>query len=174
LQAVYAHDGGVVKNYYDVMGSHPGSNSNTPDQLWPDSPGSGHCPPIYASQEGTCWRNKASFYFRRIEGQHAVMEANGEGAKQIWLTEFGWSTYNVAPGYEYGQLISAELQAQYLVRAFEKGKNDYPWMGVMAVWNLNFSTIKGISPTDEKVPWAVLNADFSNRAAFTALKNMPK
>jgi hypothetical protein len=174
LQAAYAHEGGVVKNYYDVMGSHPGSNSNTPDQLWPDSPGSGHCPPIYASQEGTCWRNKASFYFRRIEGQHAVMEANGEGAKQIWLTEFGWSTYNVAPGYEYGQLISAELQAQYLVRAYEKGKNDYPWMGVMAVWNLNFSTIKGISATDEKVPWSVLNADFSNRAAFTALKTMPK
>jgi hypothetical protein len=47
-------------------------------------------------------------------------------------------------------------------------------MGVMAVWNLNFSTIKGISATDEKVPWSVLNADFSNRAAFTALKNMPK
>lgn len=174
LQDVYAYGGGVVKNYYDVMGSHPGSNSNTPDQLWPDNPGSGHCPPIYASQEGTCWRNKASFYFRRIEQQYAVMQANGEGNKQMWLTEFGWSTYNVAPGYEYGQLISPEQQAQYLTRAFEKGKNDYPWMGVMAVWNLNFSTIKGLPATDEKVPWSVLNPDFSPRPAFTALKNMTK
>jgi polysaccharide biosynthesis protein PslG len=42
------------------------------------------------------------------------------------------------------------------------------------VWNLNFSTLQGISPEDEKVPWAVLNPDFSSRPAFTALKNMPK
>ena len=101
------------------------------------------------------------------------MAANGEGNKQMWLTEFGWTTYNTANGYEYGQLISPELQAQYLVRAFQKGKNDYPWMGVMCVWNLNFSTL-GLGPEDEKVPWAVLNPDFSPRPAFTALKNMPK
>ena len=36
------------------------------------------------------------------------------------------------------------------------------------------STLQGISPEDEKVPWAVLNPDFSARPAFTALKNMPK
>jgi hypothetical protein len=173
LQQIYAYAGGVAKNYYDVMGSHPGSNSNTPDQLYPDNPGTGHCPPIYASQEGTCWRNQPSFYFRRIEQQYAVMQASGEGNKQIWLTEFGWSTYNTAPGYEYGQLISPELQAQYLTRAYEKGRTEYPWMGVMAVWNLNFSTL-GLGPEDEKVPWSVLNPDYSPRPAYTALKNMPK
>jgi hypothetical protein len=173
LQQAYDYAGGLVKNYYDVMGSHPGSNNNSPDQLWPDNPGTGHCPPIYASQEGTCWRNKASFYFRRIEQQHAVMASNGEGNKQMWLTEFGWSTYNTAPGYEYGQLISPELQAQYLVRAYQKGKTDYPWMGVMSVWNLNFSTL-GLPPSDEKVPWSVLNPDFSARPAFTALQGMTK
>jgi hypothetical protein len=173
LQRAYEYQGGVAKNYYDVLGSHPGSNSNTPDQLYPDNPGSGHCPPIYASQEGTCWRNQPSFYFRRIEQQYAVMQANGEGNKQMWLTEFGWSTYNTAPGYEYGQLISPEQQAQYLTRAFEKGRTEYPWMGVMAVWNLNFSTL-GLPPTDEKVPWSVINPDYSPRAAYTALKNMPK
>ncbi|HET9496427.1 MAG TPA: cellulase family glycosylhydrolase [Chloroflexia bacterium] len=173
LEQMYAYGGGVVKDYYDVLGAHPGSNSNSPDQLWPENPGTGACPPKYADQEGTCWRNKASFYFRRIEQQYAVMAANGEGNKQMWLTEFGWTTYNTANGYEYGQLISPELQAQYLVRAFQKGKNDYPWMGVMCVWNLNFSTL-GLGPEDEKVPWAVLNPDFSPRPAFTALKNMPK
>ena len=173
LQQVYAYGSGVAKNYYDVMGSHPGSNSNTPDQLYPDNPGSGHCPPIYASQEGTCWRNQPSFYFRRIEQQYAVMQSNGEGNKQMWLTEFGWSTYNTAPGYEYGQLISPEQQAQYLTRAYEKGRTEYPWMGVMAVWNLNFSTL-GLPPSDEKVPWSVINPDYSPRPAYTALQNMPK
>lgn len=174
LQAAYAYQGGIMKNYFDVLGAHPGSNSNSPDQLWPDNPGTGHCPPVYASQEGTCWRNKASFYFRRIEAQYTAMSAAGDGNKQMWLTEFGWSTYNTAKDYEYGQLISPDTQAQYLVRAFEKGKNDYPWMGVMCVWNLNFSTLPNLKPDDEKVPWSVINPDFSNRPAFDALKAMPK
>jgi hypothetical protein len=141
LEQAYAYQGGIMRNYFDVLGAHPGSNSNSPDQLFPENPGTGKCPPIYAAQEGTCWKNHPSFYFRRIEQQYAVMAANGDANKQMWLTEFGWSTYNTAKGYEYGQLISPETQAQYLVRAFEKGKNDYPWMGVMCVWNLNFSTL---------------------------------
>lgn len=173
LQQAYEYQGGIVKNYFDVLAAHPGSNSNSPDQLYPDNPGTGQCPPIYANQEGTCWRNQPSFYFRRIEQQYAVMQANGDGNKQMWLTEFGWSTYNVAPGYEYGQLISPDLQAQYLVRAFQKGKNDYPWMGVMCVWNLNFSTL-GLPDTDEKVPWSVLNKDWSPRPAYLALQAMQK
>ena len=92
----------------------------------------------------------------------------------MWLTEFGWTTYNTAPGYEYGQFISDQKQADYLVRAFQKGKNDYPWMGVMSVWNLNFSTLPWLTNTDEKVPWSVLNRDFSPRPAYTALQQMPK
>jgi polysaccharide biosynthesis protein PslG len=176
LKASYAYQGGVIKNYFDVLAAHPGSNNNTPDQLYPDNPGTGHCPAKYASQEGTCWRNHPSYYFRRIEQQYAVMNANGDGNKQMWLTEFGWDSVPNGPapnGYEYAELISPQQQADYLVRAFQKGKNDYPWMGVMSVWNLNFATL-GLPSTDEKVGWAVLNADWSPRPSFTALKNMPK
>ena len=175
LKQFYAYQGGVAKAYYDVLGAHPGSNNNSPDQKWPDSPGTGHCPDVYHNLEGTCWKTDNSFYFRRIEDIRAVMEANGEGAKQMWLTEFGWTTFNQAPGYEYGQLISDQLQADYLTRAFQKGKNDYPWMGVMCVWNLNFSTLPWLAGgKDEKVPWSVLNADFSPRPAYTALQAIPK
>ncbi|HMA35256.1 MAG TPA: cellulase family glycosylhydrolase [Chloroflexia bacterium] len=174
LKQFYAYQGGVAKSYYDVLGAHPGSNNNSPDQKWPDNPGNGHCPDIYKNLEGTCWRNDNSFYFRRVEDLRAVMEANGEANKQMWLTEFGWSTYNYAPGYEYGQVITAQMQADYLVRAFQKGKNDYPWMGVMCVWNLNFSTLPNLSDQDEKVPWSVINRDYSPRLAYTALQAMPK
>ncbi|HLI50975.1 MAG TPA: hypothetical protein VKU87_04215, partial [Thermomicrobiaceae bacterium] len=93
-------------------------------------------------------------------------------AKQIWLTEFGWTTANQAPGYGYGAQNTPQDQANYLVRAFQMGKLYYPWMGVMLVWNLNYSVIT--PPTDEKYPWSVLNSDWSPRPAFTALKNMPK
>jgi polysaccharide biosynthesis protein PslG len=174
LKQFYAYKGGIVKGYFDVLGAHPGSNNNTPDQKLPDNPGAGHCPDLYKAQEGHCWNSDNSFYFRRIEDLRAVMEQNGEAGKQMWLTEFGWTTYNTAPGYEYGQVITDQMQADYLVRAFQKGKNDYPWMGVMCVWNLNFSTLPWLSNTDEKVPWSVINRDFSPRPAYTALQQIPK
>jgi hypothetical protein len=160
LERVYAHNNGEVKQYYDVLGAHPGSNGNPPDHSWPGNPNSGE------------WTNHNSFYFQRVAELRGVMERNGEGHKQIWLTEFGWSTANPAGGYEYGVLNSDQEQADYLVRAFQIAKQDWPWMGVMFVWNLNFATVVG--PEDEKGPWGVLNADWSNRPAFEALKLMPK
>ena len=165
LQQFYQFAGGAGKRYFDVLGVHPGSNLNPPDTLWPSNPGPG-------CAMGNQWCDHPSFYFRRVEGLRQVMEANGDGGKQIWLTEFGWTTRNAAPGYEYGQYVSDQQQADYLVRAFQKSKTDYPWMGVMAVWNLNLATKN--PPTDEKSPWGVLNADYSPRPSYTALKNMPK
>jgi hypothetical protein len=160
LQRIYEYNGGEVRNYFDALGAHPGSNDNSPDQSWPNNPGTGG------------WDDDNSFYFRRIEDLRAVMVANGDAHKQIWLTEFGWSTLNAAPGYEYGAAISPELQAQYLVRAFEIGKWEWPWVGPMFVWNLNFQVT--VSPDDEKAPWGVLNPDWSPRPAYDALKNLPK
>ncbi|MCL5958422.1 MAG: cellulase family glycosylhydrolase [Chloroflexi bacterium] len=160
LGQTYQYQNGVVKNYFDALGAHPGSNSNSPDQFWPDNPGP------YG------WSNDRSFYFRRVEDLRDVMVQYGDGNKQIWLTEFGWTTANQAPGYEYGQYISDDLQAQYLVRAYEKAVSEYPWMGVMSLWNLNFSTI--VPASDEKAPWSIIRGDWSLRPAYTALKNMPK
>lgn len=161
LEQCYGVNGGEIRRYFDILGAHAGSNLNPPEALWPDQPG-----------PGPQWRDHPSFYFRRVEGLRAVMEKNSDGNKQIWLTEFGWTTKNAAKGYEYGEFITEELQAQYLVRAFQMAAEKYPWMGVMCLWNLNYSTI--VQPNDEKYPWSVINPDFSPRPAYTALKNMAK
>jgi hypothetical protein len=160
LQRIYAYNNGEIKQYYDVLGVHPGSNNNSPDQWWPGRPGPAG------------WTNHNSFYFRRVEELRRVMVQHGESHKQIWLTEFGWTTTNSAPGYEYGAQISEQLQAQYLTRAFEIARNEWPWMGVMLVWNLNFAVVVG--PDDEKGPWGVLRSDWSHRPAYDALKDFPK
>lgn len=160
LEQLYQYNGGEFGKYFDVLGAHPGGNNNPPDSFWPDNPG----------PDG--WSDHQSFYFRRVEDLRKVMEKYGDGKKQVWLTEFGWTTKNEAPGYEYGKDVTDELQAQYLVRAYEKAKADYPWMGVMSLWNLNFSTV--VPPTDEKYPWSIINGDWSPRPAYEALKKMPK
>jgi len=161
LRQIYSFNDGEVKQYYDVLGAHPGSNNNPPDALWPTQPG-----------PGPNWRDHESFYFRRIEQLRQVMIEHGEAGKQIWLTEFGWTTANQAPGYEYGNQISEEAQAEYLVRAFQMAREYYPWMGVMFVWNLNFSVVT--PPEDEKHPWSVLYSDWTPRPSYTALQQMPK
>ncbi len=167
LRQIYAFNGGEIKQYYDVLGAHPGSNCNDPDHSYPGNPQGcdvdGDGKPDFATDN--------SFYFQRIVELHKVMEDAGEGGTKMWLTEFGWTTTNQAKGYEYGKAVSEEQQAKYLARAFELGKS-YPWVGTMFVWNLNFSVIT--PPSDEKYPWAVLKSDWSPRPAYTALKAMPK
>lgn len=160
LQQIYDYNGGEVKNYYDALGAHPGSNNNSPDQIWPDNPG----------PDG--WSDHRSFYFRRIEDIRAVMVANGEADKPIWITEFGWTTENRAAGYEYGAFISEAIQALYLRRAFEIARTEWPWVTAMYVWNLNFAVV--VPETDEKAPWGVLYDDWSPRPSYEALKAMPK
>jgi polysaccharide biosynthesis protein PslG len=160
LQLAYAWNDGEIRNYFDVLGAHPGSNNNPPDTMWPGNPGPGE------------WSTHGSFYFRRIEQLRQVMVDNGDAAKQIWLTEFGWTTFNQEAGYEYGADNSEQDQARYLVRAFEIAKAEWPWMGVMFVWSLNYSVITDAA--DEKHPWSVLYEDWSPRPSYTALKDMPK
>ena len=167
LEESYQYNNGEMKNYFDVMGAHPGSNNNPPDAFWPDNPGPGT-----GCAEGGCWQRHQSFYFRRIEQLRAIMEKYGDGDKKMWLTEFGWSTKNEAPGYEYGAVISEELQAQYITRAYEKARQEYPWMGVMFLWTLNHSVV--VPPTDEKYPWSLVRGDWSPRPSYFAVKNMPK
>ena len=180
LRRFYALNGGQGKQYYDALGAHPGSAGNGPDVRFPN--GTGQCPPAaterYNSINGTCWNSSPDFYFRRIEEQRALMEENGESNKQIWLTEFGWdSCTGGAPaprGYEYCQLITRETQAAYIVRAFEIGKNEWSWMGVMFLWNLNYAAAPGIPADDEKYGWSVLGPGFTPFPAYDAVKNMPK
>ena len=169
LRQIYALNGGEIKQYYDVLGAHPGSNCNPPDTSWPDNPATTPCGTD--PDGGRSYTKDDSFYFKRILEIRKVLEDAGEGGKKMWLTEFGWTTANQAPGYGYGKFVSEQQQAQYLARAFDLGKS-YPWMGVMFVWNLNFAAIT--RPSDEKYPWGVLRGDGSPRPAYIALKEMPK
>lgn len=161
LRQCYAYNNGEVKQFFDVLGIHASGANNPPEAFWPDNPGPG---PGYFDH--------ASFYFRRAEDLRKVMEQSGDSQKQAWITEFGWTTKNQAKGYEYGQYVSEQQQAEYLVNSFKWAQDKWPWVGVMFLWNLNFAPIS--PPTDEKFPWSIINADYSPRPAYEAVKNMPK
>lgn len=150
----------------DIVGVHPGGASNPPDTLWPSKPGPG--PNYVTSRE---------FYFRRVEDVRVLMLQYGLMTKPVWATEFGWATWNTSAGYEFGNQISYETQADYIVQAYQYARQYYAgWMTGMFVWNLNFaiSWRAAGNAFHEQASFGVLNGDWSPRPAYIALKNMPK
>jgi hypothetical protein len=151
----------------DAIGVHAGGTSNPPDSMWPDRPGPG--PNFVTSRE---------FYFRRVEDYRALALQFGLGDRQMWITEFGWATRNNTPGYEFGNQISFEQQAEWIVRAFQIGRREYaPWMGAMFLWNLNFAVPwaqRNANPLHEQASFGIVNGDWSPRPAYLALQRMPK
>jgi hypothetical protein len=154
------------RSHVDVIGAHPGGQHNPPDTMWPDNPG-----------PGPGWQNSREFYFRRLEDVRQAMVDAGLSDRQMWVTEFGWATANNTPGYEYGNNVSQQQQAQYLVRAIEIGRRQYtPWVGAMFVWNLNFAIpwqAEG-NAMHEQAAFGVLNPDWSPRPAYLEIQKIVK
>jgi hypothetical protein len=160
LQQMYAYQGGVVKQYFDALGAHNEPYGNQPEETVAQ-----HSKPDYSSDP--------SFYFRQVEDYRNLMVQIGDGNKGIWQTEIGYDANPLAPAsYSYAQSITEQNQADWLTRLFGYAKQNYPWMGTMFVWNLNYQAI--VPQTDEKWGFGVLRADYSPRPAYTALAAMPK
>lgn len=159
LQDFYYYNRGYYTQFFDVLGVHSNATNHPPHKMYPDDPGTG------------AWADDPSFYFRRAEQLRMVMDEHGDD-RPVWITEFGWTTANLAEGYEYGADVSEQDQADYLVEAFEWVDQHWPWVTGMFVWNLNYSVVT--TPDDEKYPWSVLEEDWTPRPAYEALQTMPK
>jgi len=117
----------------DAVGAHPFGFANPPEATC--------CEPAEGVQSHY---SHPSFFFRdMLSDYRAIMLANGDDARQIWVTEFGWGTSEdigaPAENSSYvGDNTLAE-QAAYLTRAFELGANT-GFVGVMIAYNLNGCT----------------------------------
>ena len=162
FRAMYAYQDGVIRNYFDIQAVHPGGSANPPDTLWPDNP---------SHADG--WTTDRTFYFRRVEDIRKLMEEYGMADHQIWITEYGWATQNNTPGFEFGNQVSYEQQAEYIVGAMRLTKEKYPWVGNMILWNLNFGPLKAQDgdPMNEQASFSILNGDYSPRPAYWAIQS---
>lgn len=161
LEEIYSMRDGLITQYFDVLGVHLNSTHNPPDTMWPDEP---------SDQNG--WNDHESFYFRRAEQLRQVMLAHGDDETPVWITEFGWTTENQAPGYEYGVNNTEADVAEYLTRALEIARHEWDFVTGAFVWNLNWSTLA--TPDQEIYPWSALNGDWSPRPAYEALREFEK
>ena len=110
--------------------------------------------------------------FRRAEIYRQVMVEQGDAATPIWATEFGWL---LDLGRNMGQYdwmrVSAEKQAEYVVRSYKYAQKNWPWMTGLLLSNLDASTSPYHTGAQNGMPWfAILNKDHSPRPAWKAFK----
>jgi hypothetical protein len=148
----------------DVIGYHP--YGFRADYDAPPDVSSGD--PNLNCANGFCFRGAESFY--------QVMQEEGLGDKMVWATEVGWIVMPPAEclsdpsfqGREW-QLVSPEKQAGNLAGAFQYADENWPWMGMMFVFNLNFNVAPWYPQCEQMRYYGV-----QDRPAEDALRDMPK
>jgi len=136
---------------YDVLGAH----------------GNTQAPCVACDLNSLANFRDASFYFRRIEQLRAVQLKNGDGDRQIWLLEFGWTADQVHPNYAWFA-VTEQQKADNIIQAFLYARAHWsPWIGVMTLWTLSDPTW---TPDREEYWWAIDNPDGTPRAALNAIR----
>jgi hypothetical protein len=163
LQQLYAINNGEVKGFYDALSAHPSGFSNPPTC----TPATPQC-----SLSGGFNNDDSFFAFTRIGEYRSLMMQQGEGAKKVWFTEFGYCSNPTPPaGYEYCSSLTEQKQANFLVQAFMMARGlDY--VAAMMQWNLNFQQV--VPQTNEQWGFGIIRSDMSARPAYSALLEMPK
>ncbi len=139
---------------FDVLGVHPYGFAHPPDD------------PRGASDR---------LNLARVEDLREIMLAHGLGHVPFWATEMGWTVDGRGAGA--WQTVTEGQQADYLVAAFRRARCEWPWLELMAVWNLP-STYgpEGQAPADrlpaEFLGYSLIDATGRPRPAYDALRAM--
>ena len=110
-----------------------------------------------------------------IDGYAQRVQAVDPNMK-LCVTEFGWASsegYDVAPeGFSFARDNSLEDQATFIVQAYEQMRSSGD-VWIATLFNFDFGN-KGSGPTDDTVPYSIIDAEGIPRPAFGAIVNMEK
>jgi polysaccharide biosynthesis protein PslG len=140
LEQVYEHGG---RGSFDAWSHHPYTFPRAPDTEHPH--GGWH--PMHAPERSI----------------RTVMEANGDGAKQLWATEYGWPSSG-------DDAASEEAQAEHLETALRLWRS-YPWAGALFWYSLRDREAYGAS--DEPIDFhGLVREDFARKPAWDVFERV--
>jgi hypothetical protein len=95
------------------------------------------------------------------------MILNGDARKPIWISELDWSPVpeHIAP--VYGRYDEA-TRARYVVEAYERMRQEWPWMGVACFW-----FFKRADDSERDQPsyyFRMVEPDFSTLPVYEAMR----
>jgi hypothetical protein len=102
----------------------------------------------------------------RLADLREIMVRNGDERKPIWATEMGWTTRATDGGSS--QAVTPAVQAAYLAQAASLAPRLWPWLGLLAVWNLD-----GAGSPDWG-GYSLLDAGGKPGPAYRALQELPR
>ncbi|MCK4831149.1 MAG: beta-galactosidase [Anaerolineales bacterium] len=160
LQEMYAAG---AAPHFDILGLNaPGYKA--PPEVGPDD----------AADPDLGWGGHRTFAFRHVEDMRAIMVANGDEDKQVAVLEMGWTTDPRPDSPYHWHSVSEEQQADYLVRAYQYARDNWPWAGLLtAVYIAKFDW----TTESEEYWWSITYPGFPEtrvRPAYDALMAMPK
>lgn len=163
LQAMLQNGVGDV---VDAIGAHPYGWANPP---WASASDGEQVAPSH--------NNHASFFFSDTLRQYrSLLEQAGYGQLTLWITEFGWGSFEgfaapPPPEAQFMAYVSEWQQAQYTQHALAL-VHDWPGIGPVFLWNLNFAPVIGAGFSESG--YSLLRPDGSLRPVYLALQNIPK
>ena len=95
---------------------------------------------------------------------------------KLCVTEFGWATVEgydaFPPGFEFAQDNTLQEQADWIIQAIQEMRSSGD-VWIAFVFNFDFGN-KGAGPTDDTVPYSIIDINGAPRPAFDALAALDK
>lgn len=113
--------------------------------------------------------------FSRPIQTREIMVRNGDGDKPLWAVEYGWVSLPkdwAGDPSPWGEPVSEDTQADYLLNGYLRAQREWPWMGRMAIWAFRFPS-RPDDPDQVGNPtrgFAIVNHDFTPRPAYSVLQ----
>jgi len=161
-------------NYADCVGAHHNGYNIPPDVTADAAPS--HPKAQTAVFRGPFDNPHHSWSFKTTLDTYAQKVQAIDPSMKLCVTEFGWASsegYDVYPtGFEFAQDNSLEEQAAYIAQAFQQmyASGDV-WLTFL--FNFDFGN-RGSGPTDDPVPYSIIDVNGIPRPAFSALAAMEK
>jgi hypothetical protein len=136
-----------AKGFFDVMATHPYM-------------GVANLAPATAD-DGTQWT------LTHVVAVRNLMVANGDGAKSLWFTEFGWSTHSNPPNTpNYGLGVTEAVQAQYFTATINLIRTSMPYVGKVYWYTERDSAAEG---SVQNSNYGLLRADHTPKPIMAAI-----
>lgn len=161
-------------NYVDCVGAHHNGINLPPDVTADDAPN--HPKAQTAVFRGPFDNPHHSWSFKTTLDTYAQKVQAIDPNMKLCVTEFGWASsegYDAYPtGFGFIQDNSLQEQADYIVQAFQQMRDSGDvWLAFL--FNFDFGN-KGGGPTDDPVPYSIIDINGIPRPAFSAVANMEK
>lgn len=161
-------------NYADCIGVHHNGYNIAPDVTAEQAPSVAEA--ATAIFRGPFDNVNHSWSFRTTVDTYAQKVQAIDPNKKLCATEFGWASsegYDAVPeNFEFAYDNTLEEQAQFIVQAFQQMRDSgNVWLAFL--FNFDFGN-KGNGPTDDPVPYSIIDINGVPRPAFDALAAMPK